>query len=97
MPPVNTTVAIDSQLKAKALARAKKEQLSISSIIRIFLTDYAEGRLNIGSQQVITENGFSLNEERSILQAVNDAQEGKNISGPFTSLDDIRTHLKAQE
>ena len=34
MTPVNTTVAIDPKLKAKVLARAKKEQLSISAIIR---------------------------------------------------------------
>ena len=96
MPPVNTTVAIDPKLKAKALARAKKEQLSISAIIRIFLTDYAEGRLTIGSKPTLTENGFTEEEESEILQAAEEAKRGINVSGPFETMEEIRTHLKAQ-
>ena len=94
MVSVNTTVAIDPKLKAKALARAKKEQLSISAIIRIFLTDYAEGRLKIGSQPILTQNGFSEVEEMEILQVAKEAREGINVSDSFESMEEIRGHLK---
>lgn len=95
MTPANTTVAIDPRLKARAFARAKKDQLSISAIIRIFLTDYAEGRLNIGSQPVLTENGLTPAEETEILQAAEEAKKGINISGPFETMEEIREHLNA--
>ena len=93
MTPVNTTVAIDPKLKAKALARAKKEQLSISAIIRIFLTDYAEGRLKISSQPVLTENGFTSEEEAEILQAADEAKRGINVSPSFDNMDDAIAFL----
>ncbi len=86
MNPVNTTVAIDPKIKKKAIAQAKKDQLSVSAIIRIFLTDYAEGRLEIGSRPVLTENGFTPEE----------AKNGINVSGPFKTMEEIRAHLNAQ-
>ncbi len=97
MHPVNTTVALDPGIKQKALFRARRDQLSISAVIRIFLLDYAEGRLAIRSQAVRTENGFTLEEEAEILQSVEEAQKGKNISGPFETMADIRKHLRRKK
>lgn len=78
MTVANTTLAIDPIIKKKALMQAKKDQLSISAIIRIFLNDYAEGKLKIGSRPVLTENGFTAEQETEIIRRLNESE--KNLS-----------------
>jgi len=47
---MNTTISIDKDLRDRAAERAKKEKLPISVIVRILLSDYAEGKIQIGSR-----------------------------------------------
>lgn len=46
---MNTTIAIDKETRDRAAKRAKKEKISVSAIVRILLTDYAEGKIQIGA------------------------------------------------
>lgn len=93
MSTANTTVAIDPRIKSKAVARAKQDQLSISAVIRLFLLDYAEGRLSIGTRTNLTENGLTPKEEAEILKAAEEARQGKNTSKPFENINDIEKYL----
>ncbi len=93
MATANTTVALDPEIKAQAIARAKKEQLSLSDVIRFLIKSYAQGATP--ARPILTENGFTLEEEAEILQASEDAKKGINVSGPFETMDSIRDHLKA--
>lgn len=95
MNPVNTTVAIDPQIKSKASARAKKDQLSISSVIRLLLLDYAEGRIQIGTRPAFTENGLTLEAESALLLAEREARAGKNMSPNLEGAEAVEAYLKA--
>jgi len=96
MTIANTTLAIDPLIKKKVLMRAKKDQLSISAIIRIFLTDYAEGKLRIGSQSVLTENGFTPEQEAEILKRLKESEKEKNISSEFSNMDEAISYLESK-
>ncbi len=45
-----TSLYIDKTIKEKATHKAKKDQLSFSAVVRILLSDYANGKIVIGSQ-----------------------------------------------
>ncbi|QQR54723.1 hypothetical protein IPG41_06080 [Candidatus Peregrinibacteria bacterium] len=47
---MNTTISIDKKTRDRAAKRAKREKISVSAIVRILLTDYAEGRIQIGTR-----------------------------------------------
>lgn len=47
---MNTTISIDKELRNRAAERAKKEKLPISVIVRILLSDYAAGKIQIGTR-----------------------------------------------
>ena len=80
MSTANTTVSLNLELKAKALKRAKQDNLSISSVIRFLLQDYAEGHLKIGVKPVLTENGFTPEQEDEILKASQEASLDINLT-----------------
>jgi len=46
---MTTTVAIDKSFKLRAEKRSKKAGLPLSVVVKIFLNDYADGKLDIGS------------------------------------------------
>ncbi len=41
-----------------------------------------------------TENGLTAEEEQEILQSAEEAERGVNVSGPFTSVDEMIKELK---
>lgn len=45
---------IDKATKQKASRKAKKDKLSFSAVARILLSDYAEGKIVIGTRPVST-------------------------------------------
>ncbi len=96
MTTANTTFAIDPLIKKKVLVRAKKDQLSISAIIRIFLNDYAEGKLRIGAQPVFTENGFTSEQEAVILRRLNESEKEKNLSPEFSNMKEAISYLESK-
>lgn len=44
---MNTTVSIDKAICNRAAKRAKMEKVSVSAVVRILLSNYAEGKLHI--------------------------------------------------
>jgi len=46
---MTTSLYIDKETKQKATQKAKKDQLSFSAVVRILLSDYASGKIVIGS------------------------------------------------
>ena len=44
---MTTTLLIDKNIRDKASLRAKKEKLSVSSVARILLSEYAEWNISI--------------------------------------------------
>ena len=46
---MQTSIAIDRLTRDRAAARARSEHLPLAVVVRIFLSDYAAGTLNIGS------------------------------------------------
>ena len=67
-----TTISIDTATKTRASQRAKKERMNISFITRLLLNDYADGKITIGSQMTVTENGFTPAFEDAIITAEHD-------------------------
>ena len=47
---MTTTIYIDKKIKEKAAKRARKDNLSVSSVMRILLSDYANGDIVIGAR-----------------------------------------------
>ncbi len=61
---MNTTISIDKEIRDRAAARAKKEKISVSAIVRILLSDYAEGKIQIGTRipEVIQVSSIEVDE-----------------------------------
>jgi antitoxin component of RelBE/YafQ-DinJ toxin-antitoxin module len=49
---MTTSLYIDEETKQKASLKAKKDQLSFSAVVRILLSDYAKGKIEIGAKSV---------------------------------------------
>ncbi len=49
---MTTTLYLDEATKQKAGKKAKQDKLSMSAIMRILLTDYANGKIQIGARTV---------------------------------------------
>lgn len=49
---MTTTIYIDKHTKQRASQRAKKDKLSMSAIMRILLSDYANGNIVIGARSM---------------------------------------------
>lgn len=49
---MTVSLYIDKATKQKASQKARKDQLSFSAVARILLSDYAEGKIVIGTRSV---------------------------------------------
>ena len=47
---MHTSIAIDGDTRDRAAKRAKAEHMPLAFVVRVLLTDYAEGRLSIGTR-----------------------------------------------
>ncbi len=47
---MQTSIAIDKATRDRAAKRAEAENMPLSVIVRIFLNDYADGKLSIGAR-----------------------------------------------
>jgi hypothetical protein len=47
---MQTSISIDSQTRDRAAERAKAERMPLAAVVRILLTDYAEGSIDIGTR-----------------------------------------------
>ena len=58
--PMNISLSIDDETRKKASLRAKKDKLSFSAVIRILLSDYAEGKIVIGTRSVACPDSLEM-------------------------------------
>lgn len=89
-----TTLSVDKTIKAKASKKAKNDHLSVSAVIRILLSEYAEGHIVIGART--TTNGFTKDEELEIINATSEAKQGKNLSPVFETSESAIQYLHQQ-
>ena len=47
---MHTSIAIDKITRDRAAKRAQSERMPLAVVVRVLLTDYAEGRLSIGTR-----------------------------------------------
>ncbi|MDP4007572.1 MAG: hypothetical protein Q8P68_00085 [Candidatus Peregrinibacteria bacterium] len=45
-----TSISVEKNIRDKAAKKAKEDMLSFSSVVRILLLDYSNGKIHIGSQ-----------------------------------------------
>ena len=45
---MQTSIAIDTVTKKRAAKRAQSERMPLAAVVRVLLSDYADGRLSIG-------------------------------------------------
>ena len=62
---MHTSIAIDKATRDRAAKRAQAENMPLAVIVRIFLNDYADGKLNIGSQTVLSVSAETIPVDKS--------------------------------
>jgi hypothetical protein len=86
-----STISIDQATKQKASKKAKKDLMPLSAVVRILLNDYVDGKITIGSQVPVTENGFTPAFEAAIL-----ATEQEESSPAFETADEAIAFLEEE-
>jgi predicted CopG family antitoxin len=49
---MTTSLYLDKETKEKAALKAKKDKLSFSAVVRILISEYAQGKIAIGARSV---------------------------------------------
>ncbi len=82
---------IDDKTKDSAKKVLDELGIDMSSAIKIYLKQII---VNQGIPfKLVTRNGFTPDEEREILKASEEARKGKNVSGPFSTKQEIQDYL----
>lgn len=84
-------IRIDEKTKKDAKKVFDKIGLDMSSAIKVYLNQVV---LTQGIPfSLLTENGFTIKQEREILEASEEAKHGINVDGPFEGQEAIK-HLR---
>lgn len=88
MATTNITVRMDTELKKQAETLFSELGLSMSAAITVFM------------KQAVYEHGIPFQVRREIpnaetLEAIDDIENGRNIHGPFNSVDEFWEDLNA--
>lgn len=84
-------VRIDEKTKKSAKKVLDKIGMDMSSAVKIYLHQIVTTQ---GIPfQILTENGLTIQQEKEILKASEEAKRGINVSGPFEG-DEIINHLR---
>ncbi len=90
-----TTLSIDKVTKKKAEKMAEKMHLSLSSVARILLNDFADGKIQIATVMITRdENLFTSKEQSDLDEVLADVAKGENLEGPFNSAEEFINSLK---
>lgn len=84
-------VRIDEKTKRSAKRVLDKLGLDMSTAIKAFLKQVVAH--NGIPTRLVTENGMTPAEERAVLKGDEETRQGKNVSGPFTSAEELIEHL----
>ena len=89
-----TTLSIDKETKKLAGLKAAHQQMSVSTVARILLRDYAAGKLEICSRSVERdENGFSKKAAARLDRIIEKSKDPKNLSATFENAKDAINYL----
>lgn len=85
------TIKIDTSVKLEAQKLAKGLGLSLSSIIENKLKEVIRERKVVFSEELV----LNKKSEKKLRQIELDIKAGRNISRPFSSIDEIKAYLNA--
>lgn len=84
-------IRIDEKTKKSAKKILDKLGVDMTSAIKVYLKQIV---ITKGIPfKLLTENGLTHKEEEEILKASEEAKQGKNVSGPFSTAEEIKKHL----
>ena len=89
MARVNTTITLDADVKRESVSLLREFGLDLSSAVNIFL------RQMIRERKIPFEIGMGSNFEIT-MQAIEDAKNDRNMSGPFNSVDEMWEAIDAE-
>lgn len=74
---------VNPKVKAKAMANAKKQGITISDYLNFALVEFAEGERRVGIVETLNKKTH-----REVMQAHRDYKAGKNISPKFSTVEE---------
>lgn len=84
-------IRIDEKTKRSAQRVLGKLGIDMSTAIKAYLRQIT---IKEGIPfPLYTENGLTVQEELEILQSAEEAERGENVSGPFTTIEDVLEEL----
>ena len=84
-----SSVKLDKDVKEQAAALASELGLTLSSVINATLTQFVkERRLHVAAHPEFNETT-----KKELRAALQDIKEGKDLSGTFNDISDMRAHL----
>lgn len=84
-------VKIDKGLKDRVAKKAKKQDLSLSDLVKMTFHAYDEGRIQPGIMQ--TPERFNAKTRRILDRRIEDVEQGKNLVGPFKTPEEMDNYL----
>jgi len=93
MKQVAVTIKIDDELKADVQALAKNMGLSFSAIVENKLRQVARERRLVFEEELIPNAKFA----KELDEAMEDVRLGRNIVGPFETVDALLNSLRSDE
>lgn len=86
-------VRIDEKIKKSAKKVLDSIGMDMSSAVKIYLHQIVESQ---GIPfRLLTANGLTMQQEKEILQASEEAKRGVNVSGPFSTAKEMLDHLNS--
>ncbi len=82
-------VKTDKEVKAQAQEVAKELGLPLSTVVNAFLKQFIRDKRVVFS----TPHTMTPYLERVVARAEKDRKTGRNVSGPFTTAEEMRKHL----
>ncbi|MBI2356192.1 MAG: hypothetical protein HYV13_03255 [Candidatus Doudnabacteria bacterium] len=81
---------VDKNLKAKAMKKAQNEGIAFSSILKLATQAYVKGNLNV---ELVTHPRLNAKTRQELIKASKDIKEGKNLVGPFKTVEEMKKYL----
>lgn len=83
---------IDKKLKNKAMRKAKSFGLPFSSVLNLATRAFVDGKINIG---IVDNPPLNVKTRRELVTISNDIRKGKNLFGPFDSIEKMDKFLNS--
>lgn len=85
-------VKIDKGLKQRVAKKAKKQDLSLTDLVKMTFHAYDEGRIELGIMQ--PPERFNAKTRKLLDRALENIEQGKNLSPKFNNAKDAIAYLR---